>query len=93
MSNRSRLKEDVKRKEQYIDKLKKELTNWKKDIQEDIKREQRQKELDIERALQEFHNTKEQIKDAEKVFDEQILAIDKALRSIEDISKTSQTNQ
>jgi len=76
MSNKSELKEDLKSKEQAIGKLKKDLENWKKDIQEDIKREQRKKELEIERASQEYQNTKEQMKDKEKVFDDQINAID-----------------
>ncbi|MDP2947639.1 MAG: hypothetical protein Q8N88_06005 [Nanoarchaeota archaeon] len=93
MSSKSKLKEDVKSKEQYIDKLKKELSNWEKDVQEDTKREKRRKELEIEKALQEFNNSKEQMKDKEKVFDEQIKAVEKALESIEEISKTSPTIQ
>ena len=93
MSNKSNLKEDVKTKQQYIEKLKKKLENWKSDIQEDIKREQRKNELDIERAIQEYENTKEQMTEKEKVYDEQIKAIEKALKSIEDISKTSPTIQ
>lgn len=93
MSNKSKLKEDVKTKEQHIDKLKKDLKNWKTDIQEDVKREDRRKELEIERAAQEFENAKERMKDKEKVFDEQIKAIEAALKSIEEISKTSPTIQ
>ena len=92
MSSRSNLKQDVKSKEQVIDKLKKDLENWKKDIQEDIKREQRKMELDIERVIQEFNNSKEQLKDKENVYNEQIVAIEDALKSIEEISKTSPTN-
>ena len=91
MTSKAELKEEVKTKEQYIDKLKKELENWKKDIQEDIKREQRKKELEIERAIQEFDNAKEQMNSKENVYDEQIHAIDNALKSIEEISKTSPT--
>ena len=93
MNSKSKLKEEVKSREQYIDKLRKELENWKKDIQEDVKREQRRKELDIERASQEYDNSKEQLKDKEKVFEEQIEAIQAALKSIEEISKTSPTVQ
>ena len=54
MSSKSNLKEDVKKKEQKIGELEKELENWKKDIQEDIKREERKKELEIDRSKQEF---------------------------------------
>jgi|SRR3989344_1379687 len=93
MSNKSKLKEEVKESEQHTEKLKRELDNWKRDIQEDIKREQRKKELEAERAIQEYENVKGQMKDKENVYDEQIKAIEEALRSIEEISKTSPTIQ
>ena len=91
MSSKSNLKQDVKSKEQKISKLKKNLENWKKDIEEDIKREQRKKELDIEKATQKFNNSKENLIERENVYDEQIKAIEHALKSIEEISKTSPT--
>lgn len=91
MSSKSNLKQDVKSKEQKIGKIKKDSENWKKDVQEDIKREQRKKELDIEKATQEFDNSKENLIEKEKVYDEQIKAIEDALKSIEEISKTSPT--
>lgn len=93
MNSKSKIKEEVKIKEQKIGKLKKEFENWKKDIQEDIKREQRKKELEIERITQEYENSKEQTNSKEKVFNEQIKAIEDALKSIEEISKTSPTIQ
>jgi len=93
MSSKAKLKEDVKSKEQHSDKLRKNLENWKKDVQEDIKRDERSKEIEIDRAFQDFENSKEQMKDKEKVFDEQIKAIEEALKSIEEISKTSPTIQ
>jgi hypothetical protein len=52
MTNKAKLKEDVKSKEQYSNKLKKGLENWKKDIQEDIKREERSKETEIEKSFE-----------------------------------------
>ena len=93
MGSKAKLKEEVKELEQEIEKLKKDLENWKKDVQEDIKREQRKKEVEIERASQDHVNAKEQMKNKEGVFDEQIKAIEKALHSIEEISKTSPTIQ
>ncbi len=93
MSSKSNLKEELKETEQQVGKLKKDLENWKKDVQEDIKREQRKKELAIEQAEQDYANTKEQLKDKEHVYDEQIHAIEKALESIQEISKTSPTIQ
>ena len=89
MNAKSQIKEEVKRNEQKIGKLKKELENWKKDVLEDNKREERRKELEIERVKQEFENSKEQMNTKEKVFDDQIKAVEQALNSIEEISKTS----
>jgi len=89
MSSKSSIKEDVKRKEQKIEKLKGDLLNWKNDVQEDIKREERKMELEVEKAKQEFENSKHQMTEKEKVFDQQIIAIESALKSIEEISKTA----
>lgn len=91
MNSKSNIKEDVKRREQKIIRLGKDLENWKKDVLEDNKREERKKEIDIERARQEFKNSKDQMSEKEKVFDEQIKTIEEALKSIEEISKTSPT--
>ena len=93
MSDKLKLKEESRTRQQYVDKLKKELENWKKDIQEDIKREQRKKEIDIERAIQYYDDIKEQMQEKEQVFDEQINAIGDSLKSIEEISKISPTIQ
>lgn len=93
MAARSELKEQVREREQYVEKLKKDLQNWNKDVQEDTKREQRRKELEIERALQEVENSKSQMKEKDNVYGEQIKAVDTALQSIEEISKTSPTIQ
>ena len=93
MSNKLSLKEEVKTKEQVIEKLKKDLANWKEDVQEDIKRDQRRREIEIDGATQDYKNSKEQMDDQVKVFEEQVKAIDEALRSIEEISKTSPTIQ
>src|SRR3989344_166709 len=76
-----------------IEKSQKGLENWKKDIIEDNKREQRKRELEIEKAIQEAGNFKEMLSEREKVYDEQIKAIEDALKSIEEISKTSPTIQ
>ncbi len=93
MNSKSKLNADLKYKKQKIEVLKKNLTNWQKDIQEDIKREQRKKELEVEEAIQNYENAGEQKTEKEKVYDEQINAIEKALKSIEEISKTSPTVQ
>ena len=89
MDSKSELKQDFKEKQQKIEELKKDLKNWEKDIEEDIKREKRRKERAIEQATLDYENLKERLGEKEKVFDEQMQAIDKALESIEEISKTS----
>lgn len=90
---RSDLKEELKHKEQKITELKKDLENWNKDSEEDVRREKRNKEKQIEKAVQEYNNTKERLADKEKTYDEKIKAINEALNSIEEISKTSPTIQ
>jgi hypothetical protein len=93
MSSKSKLNSEIKQKRQNMDVLKRDLENWKKDIQEDVKRDQIKRELEIERLVQEFDNSEEQKAEKEKVYDEQINAIEKALKSIEEISKTSPSVQ
>ncbi len=93
MTSKSELKEELKHKEQKIDELKKDLDNWNKDIEEDMKRERRGKERIIEKSIQAFQNMKERIKEKEQIYDEKINAIEEALSSIEEISKTSPTIQ
>lgn len=89
MGFKSKLDSNTRDKKQKIEKLRKSLENWKEDIKEDNKREQRKKELEIERAKQDFENSQEQKSEKQKVYDEQIKAIEEALNSIEEISKTS----
>lgn len=89
MNEKASLSEETTEKEQNIDKLKKEFENWKKDIQEDIKRDERSHEIKIEMAAQDSKNLKEQMVEKEKFFDEQIKAIEEALGSIEEISKSA----
>jgi hypothetical protein len=89
MTEKSDLKGGLKLQERHIYELKQDLASWQKDVQVDIKREQRERKLEIERAIQEFNNDKEQIRDEEKAFDDQIRAVEEALQSIEEISRAS----
>lgn len=93
MSSKSKLQKDLKHKEQKIEELKKDLENWEKDIEEDMKREKRKKQRQIENADQDYENIKARLTDKEKSHDNQIKAIEEALQSIEEISKTSPTLQ
>lgn len=91
MASKLKLKEDLKHKEQQVVEIKQDLANWEKDIEEDIKRERREKQRQIEKVKNSYNNTKERLVEKEKIYDDQIKAIEKALKSIEDISKTSPT--
>ena len=92
MSSKSRLQEELLGQQQRIEEQKKDLTNWEKDIEEDIRREKRNKERTIENLNQDNENTKTRLAEKERIFDTQIQAIEDALKSIEEISKTSQTS-
>jgi len=89
MTEKSDLRGNLKSKEQNISKLKQDLASWQKDVQEDIKREQRGRKVAIERAIQEFNKSKGQMRDKEKAFDDQIRTIEEALQSIEEIDRVS----
>ena len=91
MSAKSDLKEEIKHKQQKIEELKKDLGNWDKDIEEDMKREKRKKQREIEKAVQAHQNLKERMAEKEQIYEEKIKAIEEALKSIEEISKTSPT--
>lgn len=93
MTSKSKLQEDLKIKEQKIEELNKDLENWEIDIEEDVKREKRKRQRQIEHAKIEYENTKAHMKDKEKTYDAKIKAIEEALKSIEEISKTSPTIQ
>jgi biopolymer transport protein ExbB/TolQ len=93
ISEKLELDEDLKKKQQKVEQLKKELSDWDKDNQHDMERTRRLKQREIEKAEIEGANA-EQIKSAtEDSFDEKVKAIDRALERIEEISKTSPTNQ
>ena len=93
MNQKAGLKAEATNCELRVTRLDNDLNNWKKDIQEDIKRSQRQKEIEVERAKQEAKDAKAKLSEKEKGFDEQIIAVELAINSIEEISKTAPTNQ
>ncbi len=93
MSAKSDLNEELRQKLQRIEELKKDLANWNRDVEEDIKRQRREQERHIEKAQQEYENLRERMAEKEKVYDEKINAINGALHSIEEISKTSPTEK
>jgi hypothetical protein len=93
ISEKSNLDEELKKKQQRVEQLKKDLLDWEKDIQKDNDRTKRLKQREIEQAEISNENAKQRKNTREKAFDEQINAIELALQRIEDISKTSPTIQ
>jgi len=93
MSEKLNLESDVKHKQQKIEQLKKEITDWENDIQQGIERNRILKKREMEEAIIESENAKERKKAKENSLNEKIETIDKALERIEDISKTSPTIQ
>ena len=93
ITKKSNLDEELKGKQQEVEKLKKDLLDWEKDIQKDNERTKRLKQREIEQAEISHENAKQRKNTREKAFDEQINAIELALQRIEEISKTSPTIQ
>jgi|SRR3989338_3381347 len=93
ISEKLDLESDLKHKQQKVEQLKKELVDWESDIQQDIERNRRLKKREIERANIDGENIKEKKDAKEDALNEKIVAIDKALERIEEISKTSPTIQ
>ena len=59
ISEKLQLESDVKHKQQNVEQLKKELTDWESDIQQDTERTRRLKKREIEKAVIESENSKE----------------------------------
>jgi len=85
------LEEEVKRKEQKIEQLKKELAEWENDIQQDNEETKTLKQRDIEKAETALENAIKRKAAKEESLKDKIKAVDKALERIEEISKTSPT--
>ena len=93
ITEKSNLDEELKRKQQKAEQLKKDLLDWEKDIQKDNERTKRLKQREIEQAEISHENAKQSKNTREKAFDEQINAIELALQRIEEISKSASTTQ
>lgn len=92
MSEKLELDDDLKRKEQKVELLKKELSDWEDDIQQDMEKTRRLKQREIEKSEISSENARNRKTAKEESLKEKISAIDKALERIEEISKTSSTN-
>jgi len=93
ISQKLDLEEDVRKKGQETEQLKKDLSDWENDIQQDNERTKRLKQREIEKAEAASENAKQRKNAKENALNEKLSAIDKALERIEEISKTSPTIQ
>lgn len=93
ISAKSELDEDMKKKAEKVEQLKKDLDDWENDVQQDTERTKRMKQREIERSKMVAENAKQRKAEKENAYDDKIKTVDKALERIEEISKTSPTVQ
>ena len=87
------LDEDIQRKEQKIEQLKKEMSQWEKDIEHEIERTRLLKQREIEKLENAGDMAIKRKVAKQEALKDKIKAVDKALDRIEEISKTSTTTQ
>src|SRR3989344_299180 len=87
------IKEDIKKIEQKIERLKKDLAEWENDVQQDNERSKIMKEREIEKSEIFLENSIKRKVAKEESLKDKIKAVDNALGRIEEISKTSPTTQ
>ncbi len=92
ISEGSELDEEVKKKKQLIEHLKKELDDWESDLEQDTEKKRRIKQREIEKAEIGSNNAVDRKMAKVEDIKDKIKAIDKALERIEEISKNSPTN-
>ena len=87
MEKKSDLNDGIKGKEHEVDSNKDAYKNWKSELKFKNERTDRDFKTNIDYAETQLKNAKEKLKGKEKVYDEQIKAVEAALESIEQISK------
>ena len=80
-------------KEQELQKAEKDLIDWEANIKEDIPRAKKQKQRDIDNTLNQVNIAKNRKAEKQRHYEQKIAELDKALKAIEDISKTAPTPQ
>ncbi len=88
MSAKLRLKEDVKKAEQFAKTNALQSVSKIEDIQAEADRQKRDIEADVRAMKQRHKNLEEQQSEKENMYDEKIRAINEALSKIEEISKS-----
>jgi hypothetical protein len=93
ISQKLELDEDLRKKQQAVDQLKKDLADWERDIPKDVDRTRRLKQREIEHAQIISENAKQRKSAKENALNEKTKAVDIALQRIEEISKASPSVQ
>ncbi|MEK6855934.1 MAG: hypothetical protein AABX66_02125 [Nanoarchaeota archaeon] len=93
ISQRLELEEDLRKKQQEVEQLKKDLTDWENEVDNDIDRNRRLKQREIEKTEIMSENAKNRKNAKENALNEKVKAVELALKRIEEISKTSSTVQ
>ena len=93
LTSKSELDGEVKVAEQRVAELKKKLEDWNTDIYTEVDRNKRVKERDIEQAERDATNLKDRLGTQKANYDEKLLAIELALHSIEEISKSAASQE
>ena len=93
IDQKSNLTKELEEYKQTIVVKEKDIEAFKKDSEEDRNRQLRGKEREVEQYKQILAFKESQKTKQEEVFDAKIVEVDKALKAIEEISKTAPTPQ
>jgi len=92
ITTKSELDDNLNSKEQKIEELKKSLKDWETDIKQNIERERRTKQMEVDSLERNFNHIVKRKDSKIKAYDDKLEAIEKALSRIEEISKTAPTS-
>lgn len=85
------IKENISIKENNLVNMETEFKNWEEEVVQENKIERSRRLAIIEKARRELENSKQRAESKKEIVSEKIATIDSALKSIEDISKSSPT--
>jgi len=89
IDSKNKIQKDIEDLKQSINEMISGISQYKVDVQEDVKRNIREKEKDVERFRSKLSFLENQKENNLKDIAEKISQLDKALTSIEEISKTA----
>jgi len=89
ISAKSKIKMEIQKAQQSAENFEKEIVDDKKAIMDNAEREIKELESKLQKEKQMAKNLKEREKDQITMFDEKLVAIEKALKQIEGISQSA----